>query len=70
MEMDIYSLKDVARILHCQPYRITYLISTGQVPDTRLRVGGKRIFTLADVQRISEKLNMQMGMKLAARGEV
>lgn len=67
--MDFFSLKDVARILQCQPYQVIYLISTAQVPEPRLRVGGKRIFTLADIHRIAEKLHVQLAQELLAKGE-
>lgn len=69
MDMDFFSLKDVARILRCQPYQVVYLISTGKVPEPRLRIGGKRIFTLADIHRIAEKLQLGLAQELVAKGE-
>jgi hypothetical protein len=56
---DYFLLGDVARILRCQPYKIVYLLTTSQVPEPALRIGNKRIFTIADVQRLSEKLQVQ-----------
>lgn len=69
MDMDLFSLADVARILRCKPYQIVYLISTGHIPEPRLRIGGKRIFTMADIHRIAEKLQIQLAQELAAKGE-
>jgi DNA-binding transcriptional MerR regulator len=49
-------LADVARTLGCQPHRIVYLLSSGQVPEPALRLGNRRIFTRADIDRIAAKL--------------
>ena len=53
---EYFLLGQVARILRCQPYQIAYLLMTRQVPEPRLRIGNKRIFTISDMQRIAEKL--------------
>jgi hypothetical protein len=68
-DMDFFSLGDVARILRCQPYQVVYLISTRQVPEPRLRIGGKRIFTMADIHGIAEKLQVALAQELIAKGE-
>ena len=60
---DFFLLGDVARILRCQPYQIVYLLSTRQVAEPELRIGNKRVFTIADVQRIAEKLQVQMAQE-------
>ena len=69
MDMDFFSLGDVARILRCRPYQVVYLISTGQIPEPRLRIGGKRIFTMPDLHRIAEKLQVDLAQELVAKGE-
>lgn len=61
---DFFLLGDVARILRCRPYQIVYLLTTRQVQEPAMRIGNKRIFTLADVQRLSEKLHMHMAQEL------
>jgi hypothetical protein len=61
---DYFLLGDVARILRCQPYQIVYLLTTRQVPEPALRIGNKRVFTIADMQRIAEKLQVQMAQEL------
>ena len=58
MEKQFYSLRDAAELLRVQAYRIVYLLSTGQVPEPQ-RIGGKRIFTLMDLHRLSEKLGQE-----------
>ena len=69
MDTDFFSLGDVARILRCQPYQVVYLISTRQVPEPRLRIGGKRIFTMPDIHRIAEKLQVALAQEMIAKGE-
>ena len=60
---DYFLLGDVARILRCQPYQIVYLLSTRQVPEPA-RIGNKRVFTIVDMQRLAEKLQVQMAQEL------
>lgn len=64
MNTDYFLLGDVARILRCRPYQIVYLLTTGQVPEPALRIGNKRIFTIPDMQRIAERLHMQLAQEL------
>lgn len=54
----LYSLKDAAAILQKQPYQITYVLTTGKVPEPQ-RIGGKRVFTSEDLQRIAERLGIE-----------
>jgi hypothetical protein len=51
-------LGDVARTLGCQPYRIVYLLTTGQVPEPG-RLGNRRLFREEDVQRIAARLGIK-----------
>lgn len=60
---EYFLLGDVARILRCQPYQIVYLLSTRQVAEPR-RIGGKRVFTIDDMQRIAAKLQIQIAQEL------
>jgi hypothetical protein len=64
---DFFLLGDVARILRCQPYQIVYLLTTRQVPEPALRIGNKRVFTLPDIQRVAEKLQVQLAHDLVAQ---
>ena len=57
-EQQFYSLKDAAEVLKVQPYRIVYLLTTGQVPEPR-RIGGKRIFTIMDLHRLAKQLDIE-----------
>jgi DNA-binding transcriptional MerR regulator len=49
-------LSDVARLVPCKPYQIVYLLTSGQVPEPALRLGGRRLFTEEDVDRIRNLL--------------
>ncbi len=69
MDTEYFLLSDVSRILRCQNYHIVYLLTTRQVQEPRLRIGGKRIFTIHDIQRIAEKLQVPLAQEIIARGE-
>lgn len=68
MNQGYYSLADAAKILRCPPYRIVYLLTTGQVPEP-YRVGNKRLFTIEDLSRLSERLDVEIAQDLLARRE-
>lgn len=65
---NFFLLSDVARILRCQPYQIVYLLTTNKVPEPRLRIGNKRVFTLEDVHRIAERLKVHFSPAELTRG--
>jgi hypothetical protein len=56
---DFQLLGDVARRLGCQPYQIVYLLTTGQVPEPA-RLGNRRLFGKQDVERIAERLGVDL----------
>lgn len=43
---------DLARRLGIQRYQLEYLIATGAVPDTTVRVAGKRVWDLQHLEAI------------------
>jgi len=47
------SLQTVSRLLGVRPHRIEYCLSNQLVPEPKLRIAGKRIFTPADVRRLA-----------------
>jgi hypothetical protein len=65
---DYYMLNDVARILRAKPYRIIYLLTSGQVPDV-MRLGGRRVFRFEDMVRIAEKLQIQIAQEVQNKDE-
>jgi hypothetical protein len=59
-----YSLSDVARLLNLKPYRISYALSVGLVPEPAGRLSNKRIFGLSDVEHIAEHFGVTVVPKL------
>lgn len=55
MNTNYLLLGEAARQLGVPPYRLTYLMSTGRIPEP-MRVGGRRVFTRADMAKISQVL--------------
>ena len=67
MNPEYFSMSDAARVLHTQSYRISYLLSTRQIPEP-MRIGGRRVFTTADLTRISEVLDLELARTLQVKG--
>ena len=58
-----------ARALGIQPYKLEYLIATGVVPDTKLRVAGKRAWSQNELDIVREILAAkQAGMPAKKKG--
>lgn len=54
-DQQCYLLNEVARILDVPPHRVVYPLITRQVPEPA-RIGGRRVFSWEDIERIAEKL--------------
>lgn len=54
-----YLLGDVAKILGRRPHQITYLITTGQVPEPERRIANKRLFAEQDIRRLARRLKVE-----------
>lgn len=63
-DSEFYLLSDVARILRCRPSKIVYLLVTRQIPEPALRIGNRRVFTMTDIHRLSEKLQVELAQEL------
>jgi hypothetical protein len=50
-------MKEVATILKTKSWRIVYLLTSGKVEEPELRLAGRRVFTVEDLQRLAEALN-------------
>lgn len=68
MQPQLFSLGDVAKLLSTQPYRIVYLLNVGAVPEPRLRVAGKRLWTHEEIVPIAERLKLDLGAELTRQG--
>jgi hypothetical protein len=60
MNETLFSMKDVARLLRVQPYQIAYLLNTNRVPEPQMRLGNRRVFSAADIERLAERLNVRV----------
>jgi hypothetical protein len=49
-----FSLGEVSKDLRVPAWRIAYAISSGRVPDVRIRCAGKRVFQQDDVSRLAD----------------
>jgi DNA-binding transcriptional MerR regulator len=54
MEQVYFSLGDVAKLLRTTPHKIHYLLSIGQIPEPNLRIGSRRVWTMAEIGAISD----------------
>ena len=54
-------LGDVARLLRVKPYRVTYALATGLVPEPRERIANKRLFKADDVARLANYFGTKIG---------
>lgn len=62
----IYSIGEVGRMLGVRPYRISYAIDTGQLPEAPFHFLHKRCFTEADVQGIARYFGVENDIEDAA----
>ena len=61
MTQQLFLISDVARQLNVPPHRVAYLFMTRKLPEPGLKLGNRRIFTLADMQRIARALGRPLG---------
>jgi DNA-binding transcriptional MerR regulator len=59
MAQQLFLISDVARRLNVPTHRIAYLFMTRKLPEPQLRLGNRRMFTLADVQRVAKALRQK-----------
>lgn len=52
MPTELLTIGEVAKMLKKQPYQIVYALSTGKVPEPRVRIGNRRAFERGDVERL------------------
>lgn len=59
MTQELLLTGDVARRLNVPPHRVSYLFMTRKLPEPQLRLGNRRVFTLADVQKVAKALGIK-----------
>jgi len=61
--MTLFTLGEVARLVSVAPYRISYAIAVGALPDTETRFANKRCFTSEDVERIARHFRAETAVE-------
>jgi len=51
--MQQLTLKDVSRLLKIKPYRISYALAMGLLPERACRFGRMRVFQPEDIERLA-----------------
>lgn len=60
MNDQLYLLGDVADLLETKPYKVAYLFLTRKLPEPKLRLGNRRVFTAADVEAVAQALHVPL----------
>jgi DNA-binding transcriptional MerR regulator len=55
----MYLLSDVARLMRKRPHQITYAITSGLLPEPKVRMGGRRVFQEDDIERIAQYFGLR-----------
>ena len=58
MTKELFLLGEVSRRLNVPPHRITYLFVKRAIPEPKLRLGNRRVFTDEDGQAIAKLLGL------------
>ena len=61
MAQQLYLISDVSRMLAVPAHRIAYLFMTRKLAEPQLRLGNRRVFNIADVQRVAKALGRPVG---------
>ena len=54
MENKFFSLKDVAELVRTPSYKIHYWLQNRLIPEPKLRIGGRRVWTQPEIVVVSE----------------
>ena len=60
MQRSHYTLKDVAALFNVAPHKLTYLITSRQLPEPSLRIGNVRVWTNDELELVAKKLNVEI----------
>lgn len=58
---NLYSIKEVAKILKKQPYQIAYVLETGRVPEPKVRLGNRRAFDMDEIKAMLDYFETKGG---------
>lgn len=60
MNDQLFLLGEVAELLAVKPYTVSYPFLTRKLPEPKLRLGNRRVFTTADVEAVAQTLHLPM----------
>jgi DNA-binding transcriptional MerR regulator len=63
----MYLLSDVARLMRKRPHQITYAITSGLLPEPKVRMGGRRVFQDEDIERIAQYFGIRLKKEAPCR---
>ena len=63
MSQQLFLISDVSRMLGVPAHRVAYQYSTRKLPEPALKLGNRRVFTLADVQKVAKALGRTIGQE-------
>jgi DNA-binding transcriptional MerR regulator len=63
----MYLLSDVARLMRKRPHQITYAITSGLLPEPKVRIGGRRVFQDEDIERIAQYFGVRLKKEAPCR---
>lgn len=61
MTQQLFLISDVSRMLGVPAHRIAYQYMTRKLAEPALKLGNRRVFTLADVQKVAKALGRPVG---------
>ena len=63
----LYLLSEVARLMRKRPHQITYAITSGLLPEPKMRMGGRRVFQDEDIDRIAHYFGVRLKKEAPCR---
>ena len=60
MNKQLYSTVDLAKLLGVAEHRIAYAHRCGKLAEPKLKVAGKRIYSLADAKRVAKYFGVDL----------
>lgn len=60
-------LGEVGRMLKIKPYRISYAISVGLLPETEVRIANKRVFSWHEIEQVAKYFGVELKLPKEVR---
>jgi hypothetical protein len=62
MAEELFLISDVTKRLNVPPHRVAYLFLTRKLPEPKLRLGNRRVFTVGEARRVAKALGRPWDM--------